>query len=142
MPDHFLRHAVNIDAPPAKVRDALTTLQGLKGWTAADEASGGGKVGAQWSLKYADGPAFVWEIVTQDADKVVWKCVTGPGDSVGTTVSFDLDKTPDGRVHLRFAHSGWPHQEGNFAKCNALWGMLLHHLRAFAEHGTVAPTHS
>jgi hypothetical protein len=139
---HSLLHAVNIKADPAKVRDALTTLQGLKGWTAAEVSGGGGDVGSQWSLKYAGGPTFVWEITAHDAGKVVWKCVSGPGDSVGTTATFELGKTADGRVHLKFAHGGWPHQEGNFAKCNALWGMMLHHLRAFVEQGKVAPAHS
>lgn len=141
MSSHALVHAVNINADPAKVHAALTTLDGLKGWTAA-EVSGGGKVGAQWSLHYAGGPAFVWEIAEQNAGRVVWKCVKGPGESVGTTVTFDLHKTADGRVQLKFAHGGWPHQEGNFAKCNALWGMMLHHLRAFAERGKIAPAHS
>lgn len=141
MSGHSLLHAVNIKADPAKVHAALTTLQGLKGWTAA-EISGGGAVGGQWTLNYAGGPTFVWEITSHDASKVVWKCVKGPGESVGTTVSFDIGKTADGRVHLKFAHSGWPHQEGNFAKCNALWGMMLHHLRGFAEQGKIAPLHS
>lgn len=141
MSGHSLRHAVNIKAAPAKVHDALTTLHGLKGWTAA-EVSGGGKVGDQWSLNYAGGPAFVWQITAHDADKVAWKCVKGPGDSVGTTATFEMGKAPDGRVHLSFSHGGWPHQEGNFAKCNALWGKMLHQLRAFAEHEKVAPAHS
>ena len=141
MSGHALRHAVNIKADAAKVREALTTLKGLKGWTMAS-VSGGGDVGAQWSLAYANGPTFVWEIAAHDAHKIAWKCVKGPGDSAGTRVTFDLGKTPDGRVQVHFAHDGWPHQEGNFAKCNALWGMMLHHLRAYAEHGTVAPAHA
>jgi uncharacterized protein YndB with AHSA1/START domain len=141
LPGHSLRHAVNIAADPAKVREALTTLQGLKGWTAA-EVSGGGSVGATWTLKYPNGPTFVWEISAHDTDKISWKCVEGPGDAKGTTVSFALGKTPHGRVHLTFDHAGWPHQEGNFAKCNSLWGMMMHHLRAYVEKGKVAPAHS
>jgi uncharacterized protein YndB with AHSA1/START domain len=135
---HSLRHAVDIKADSGKVHEALTTLLGLKGWTGA-EVSGDGKVGAQWTLKYPGGPTFVWQIAEHGAEKVVWKCVSGPGDSAGTSVTFDLGKTPHGRVHLAFAHSGWPHQQGNFEKCNALWGMMLHQLRAFAEQGKVAP---
>lgn len=106
------------------------------------EVSGGGSVGGKWFLRYPDGPTFVWEITADDADKVSWKCVEGPGDSVGTTVTYDLGKTPDGRVHLSFAHEGWPHEEGNFTKCNALWGMILHQLRRFVEHGKVAPAYA
>lgn len=141
MSDHALRHAVNIKAEAAKVHAALTTLEGLKGWTMA-EVSGGAGAGSQWTLKYADGPKFVWEVASQGADTVVWKCVEGPGDAPGTSVSFNLGQTPHGRVHLTFAHSGWPHQKGNFEKCNALWGMMLHHLRAYAEHGRTAPAYS
>lgn len=106
------------------------------------EVSGGGGVGSRWTLKYADGPRLVWEVASQGADSVVWKCVEGPGDSAGTSVSFNLGKTPHGRVSLAFAHSGWPHQQGNFEKCNALWGMMLHRLRGYAEHGKTAPAYS
>ena len=141
MPGHALCHAVTIRSDAAKVRDALTTAQGLRGWTMA-EVSGGDDVGGRWSFNYANGPKFVWQIVAHDSGKISWKCVEGPGDSVGTGVTFDLGKTADGRVQVNFVHEGWPHQEGNFAKCNALWGMMLHHLRAFAEHGRVAPAYS
>lgn len=141
MSGHSLRHAVNIAADHDKVLKALTTLDGLKGWTMA-EVSGGGGVGARWALKYPEGPTFVWEIIAHDEHRIAWKCVEGPGDAAGTSVTFDLGKTPHGRVHLSFDHAGWPHQEGNFAKCNSLWGMMLHHLRAYVEKGKVAPAYS
>jgi uncharacterized protein YndB with AHSA1/START domain len=138
---HSLRHAVNIAADHGKVRTALSTLDGLKGWTMA-EVSGGGGVGSNWSLKYPGGPTFVWEITAQDDHKISWKCVEGPGDSTGTTVTFNLGTTPHGRVHLTFDHAGWPRKEGNFDKCNSLWGMMLHHLRSYVEKGKVAPAYS
>jgi uncharacterized protein YndB with AHSA1/START domain len=141
VPSHSLRHAVNISADHAKVHSALTTLDGLKNWTMA-EVSGAGGVGGKWSLKYPGGPTFVWEVTAADDHKVAWKCVQGPGDSAGTTVTFDLGKTQQGRVHLTFDHAGWPHQEGNFAKCNSLWGMMMHHLKGYVEKGKVAPAYS
>jgi len=139
--DHSLRHAVNVAADHAKVRDALTSVEGLKGWTMAD-VSGGGGVGSKWTWKYPGGPTFTWEVIVQHDDKIEWRCVAGPGDSVGTTTSFALGKTPHGRVHLTFSHAGWPHQEGNFDKCNSLWGMMLHQLRTYVEKGKIAPAHS
>ncbi len=60
--DHSLRHAVNVAADHAKVRDALTSVEGLKGWTMA-EVEGGGGVGAKWTLKYPSGPTFTWEVI-------------------------------------------------------------------------------
>ena len=139
--NHSLRHAVNIAADHGKVHSALTTLEGLKAWTMAD-VSGGGGVGAKWSLKYAGGPTFVWEIAAHADHRIAWKCIEGPGESKGTTVTFNLGKTPHGRVHLSFDHAGWPHQEGNFAKCNSLWGMMMHHLKGYVEKGKVAPAYS
>ena len=141
MANHSLRHAVNIAADPAKVRTALTSVEGLKGWTMA-EVKGSGDVGSTWTLKYPGGPSFAWEITAQDDSRVEWRCVEGPGDSVGTTASFELTATPHGRVHVTFSHAGWPHQKGNFDKCNSLWGMMLHHLRAYVEKGKTAPAYS
>jgi len=135
---HSLRHAVNIDTDVDKLREAVSTAHGLKGWTGAEVSGSGG----QWTLAYANGPTFVWEIASHDPHKTVWKCIKGPGDSAGTTATFSFDKTSDGRVHLKFEHAGWPHQEGNFDKCNALWGLMLHQLRAFAERGKSAHAQS
>lgn len=139
MSGHALRHAVDITGDPAKVHAALTILEGLKGWTVA-EVSGG--VGSTWTVKYPDGPTVVWEVTAQDDHRVAWTCVSGPDVSTGTTVAFDLGRTPDGRVQIAFSHAGWPHQRGNFDKCNALWGMTLHLLRSYVEKGKVAPAYS
>lgn len=141
MSGHSLRHVVNIDADHAKVHHALTTPEGLEGWTMA-KVSGGGDVGSTWILQYGSGPTFRWEITAHDADTVAWTCTEGPGDSVGTTATFHLGTEPRGRVQVTFDHAGWPHDGGNFAKCNSLWGAMLHHLRAYAEKGTVAPAHA
>jgi hypothetical protein len=132
MSTHSLCHAVKIQGDPAEIQHALTTAQGLQGWNDA-KVSGGGGVGARWTFAYDDGPTFEWEVVRQDADSVSWKCVQGPGDSVGTTADFHLSKEPDGRVHVKFEHAGWPHTAGNFAKCNSLWGKMLHDLREHVE---------
>lgn len=141
MASHSLRHVVNIKADHDKVRHALTTADGLKGWTMA-EVSGDGATGSRWTLKYGEGPTFLWEITAHDADKVVWTCLEGPGDSAGTTATFQLGSASGDRVQLSFDHAGWPHQEGNYAKCNSLWGAMLHHLRSYVEKGTVAPAYS
>ena len=91
MTGHSLRHAVNIDADHAKVRDALTSLEGLKGWARAD-VSGGGGVSSWWSLNYPGGPSFVWQVSAHDDHKVEWRCVEGPGDSAGATATFEVVK--------------------------------------------------
>ena len=131
MMTHSLRHAVKISADHARVREALTTARGLEHWTAAKVSDQ--RAAGEWSFKHLDGPSFVWRITLPDADTVVWTCIAGPGDAAGTTATFQLASAADGRLHLTLDHGGWPHQEGNFVKCNSLWGMMLHRLRDYAE---------
>jgi hypothetical protein len=138
---HSLRHEINIAADESTVRAALTTEAGLRGWNTA-YVSGTGAVGSEWSLSYGARPKFFWRIVSQSQDKLVWACTAGPGDSVGTTVELTLALLPDGRTRVAIIHAGWPHQQGNFTKCNTLWGVLLHHLRVFAESGKPSPAYS
>jgi uncharacterized protein YndB with AHSA1/START domain len=139
--DHALRHDINIAAGKPKVHAALTTADGLRGWNTAD-VTGVGEVGSEWQFGYGARPKFSWRVVSNDHGWIVWACTAGPGDSVGTTVEFALTPLPDGRTKLALVHAGWPHQEGNFNKCNTLWGVLLHHLRVFAESGKSSPAYS
>ncbi|TCT06699.1 SRPBCC domain-containing protein [Aquabacter spiritensis] len=136
MPEHALHHEVKIQAEFNRVQEALMTPEGLSGWTMAQVS---GPVDGAWTLAYPDGPVFVWKVRAEQTARVVWDCVDGPGDAPGTRLQFDLSQLPDGRVKVVFAHDGWPHDAGNFKTCNALWGLLLHQLRGFAETGAPAP---
>lgn len=134
-----IEHEIKIDASPEKVFDALTTPDGVKAWHNPG-AEGSGEVGSTWVFGFADHPEFAWDVVYSDApSQVVWRCVRGPGDSVGTTATFTLSPTEDGRTLLEHVHAGWPGTHGNYRKCNTTWGVLLHHLRDFAETGDAAP---
>lgn len=132
-------HEIRIAAPAETVFTALTTLDGVTGWH-TPTAEGTGEVGSSWVFGFADHPEFAWEILSSEAPReVVWRCVRGPGDSVGTTATFTLSATGDGRTLLEHVHAGWPGTHGNYRKCNTTWGVLLHHLRDFVETGEAAP---
>lgn len=133
-----IEHEIRIAAAPERVFAALTTVDGVKGWHTPTVA-GDGEVGGEWVFTFADHPEFGWEVVTSTSpSEVVWRCTRGPGDSVGTTATFTLAPTDDGRTLLEHVHSGWPGTHGNFRKCNTTWGVLLHHLRDYVETGDVA----
>jgi uncharacterized protein YndB with AHSA1/START domain len=132
-------HEIKISAAPELVYDALTTLNGVKGWH-TPTATGSGDLGSEWVFSFADHPEFAWKILALDPQsKVVWKCTRGPGDSVGTTATFTLVNTDDHRTLVEHVHAGWPGTHGNFRKCNTTWGVLLHHLRDYVESGDAAP---
>jgi uncharacterized protein YndB with AHSA1/START domain len=133
-----IQHEIALRAGAKKIYEALTTRQGLLGWNTS-HVSGDGTVGSEWILSYGGDPDFAWRIDRADAGKVVWTCTRGPGDSVGTTVEYTVQPAEGGRTCVFLTHDGWPHPEGNFTKCNTLWGGLLHHLKDFVESGKAAP---
>lgn len=136
---HSLDHEISIGASGRKVFLALTTPDGLRGWFSA-RTEGSGEPGSRWDMSFTGSSTrFVWEIETSTPDElVVWRCLQGPGDAPGTGASFALDEV-GGRTLLRFSHEGWPHTEGNFRRCNTLWGGLLHRLAIYAESDVPSP---
>jgi uncharacterized protein YndB with AHSA1/START domain len=130
---------IKIKATPERVYGALTTAAGIKSWY-TPRVVGDGSVTSVWHFSFSGRPEFRWQILgSVPMRHVAWKCVQGPGDSVGTTATFDISPTSDGRTLLEFSHAGWPGTHGNYRKCNTLWGILLHHLRQYAETGKSAP---
>lgn len=130
-------HEIKIEASPEKVSQALLNLNELKAWhTARIE----GRPGGVLSFNGTDKPAFLWKIIENEPHKLItWECMDGPGDSIGTKAIYSLSKTGDGRTLVELQHTSWPDQEGNFRKCNTLWGVLLHHLKTYVETGKQVP---
>ncbi len=131
-----IEHEIKIKASPDKVIQALSTLDEIKAWhTATIE----GRPGGVLLFKGRDKPDFEWRVTVDDTTNVTWECIDGPGDSIGTKAIYDIYKTDDGRTLVEFKHTSWPSREGNFVKCNTLWGILLHHLKNYVETGKQAP---
>ncbi len=134
-----LEHEVTIASTPSSVFQALTTQEGLRSWHTA-EVSGDGPLGGEWHLGKSGKDAFVWEVTQATPNNVVaWKCTSGPGTSAGTQVHYVIDVQPDGRTKVILIHSGWESEDGNYKKCNTLWGGLLVHLQRYLETGVPAP---
>lgn len=138
MPQTAIKHEIAIRADAKNVHEALTTRQGLLGWN-TNHVSGEGTVGSEWILSYPGRCEFAWRVDRIDDLRVNWTCKRGPGDSVGTTVEYTLRQAEGDRTRVFLTYGGWPHTEGNFTKCNTLWGGLLHHLKDFVESGKAAP---
>lgn len=93
-----------------------------------------------WHLGKSGRSAFEWEVTEAVPNNAVgWTCLSGPGMSKGTTVHFAISAQPDGRTTVYVIHSGWASREGNFTKCNTLWGGLLAHLKKYLETGQPGP---
>jgi hypothetical protein len=136
-----IKHEISIRADAKEIHEALATRQGLLGWISSN-VTGQGTIGSEWIVSYPGGLEFAWRIDRTDDLTVNWTCTRGPGNSVGTTVEYTLKPLEDGRTRVFLNHAGWPHTEGNFTKCNTLWGGLLHHLKDFVESGKATPLRS
>lgn len=135
-------HEIKIDAPVEKTFQALSTLNGLKSWHTA-HIDGKADLHGVLTFSGTGKPVFRWKIAQVEPNKkLVWECLEGPGDSVGTKVAYKLSKTDDGRTLVELSHQAWPHEQGNFRKCNTLWGILLHHLKNYVETGKSEPAFS
>lgn len=135
---HSLKHEIIITGATERVRAALTTAEGLKGWN-TPLVEGTGALGTEWILKYPNRPDFAWRVDLDDPEEILWTCTRGPGDAVTTTAHYLIQPLDSGKVRLRVTHGGWPHDEANFIKCNTLWGALLDHLREYVQSGVSEP---
>ncbi|MFT3928521.1 MAG: hypothetical protein QM778_38685 [Myxococcales bacterium] len=124
-----IQHELKVSAPRAKVITALTDRGALERWHGAI-VSGGPQ---EWRLAYPQGPVFRWRVLEASAERVCWRCVEGPGDSVGTQVSFVLSTADQDRTLIEFEHAGWLANAAKFRKCNTLWALLLLRLQREAE---------
>lgn len=134
-----IEHEIKIQGNVPAVYQALTTLEGLESWHSA-HIDGSCNLNDQFTIHHKDHPSFSWKITCLKPNQCVeWECINGPGDSAGTHVSFNLAPDTHERIMVECTHDGWPDTNGNFRKCNTLWGMLLYHLKQFVETGKPSP---
>ena len=74
--------------------------------------------------------------------RVRWECVEGPGAAAGTTVTFRLTETPEGQTLVECDREGLAGSHEAFTTCNTLWGILMGHLKNYAETAKPAPAFS
>jgi uncharacterized protein YndB with AHSA1/START domain len=132
-----IRHKLVIKETPAKVFDAITTEEGIKGWWAKQTVAKP-QVGFVNVFTFEnDRNEFrVTELVPNR--KVEWLGVQAFEEWIDTTISFNLEEK-DGKTILRFAHSGWKEATDTFAVCSYDWAQFLRSLKSLCETGTGSP---
>ena len=134
-----IRHRVGIDAPIGEVYEAFATREGGARWWSQDVRGDDG-VGGKLEFRFG-GPELVatMELVELTSpDRVVWRCVAGPGEWIGTTISFDLTANGDETVVL-FTHAGWAQPVEFMHHCTTAWGYYLLSAKHALEGGRANP---
>jgi uncharacterized protein YndB with AHSA1/START domain len=132
MPD--ILHRVGINAPPKKVFNALTTVEGLQHWwvvATAGEAKEGGVI---------DFGFCKMKVLEAKPQKLVhWKCVSGPEEWLGTEVSFQL-KWEEAQTFILFKHAHWKKPVEFMHHCSTKWAVFLISLRDWLEREEGRPS--
>ena len=121
MPD--ILHRVGIDVPPARVFDALATMDGLRTWWISD-ATGNPVAGSTIDFGFCQ--MRVLDAVP--GQLVHWRCVQGPDEWVGTEVTFKLTWRRE-QTFVLFTHAGWREPIEFMHHCSTKWATFLLSLR-------------
>lgn len=128
-------HELTIDAPRARVFDAIVTRKGLSSWWTQDvEAEP--KVGSIAVFRFG-GASTVFRMKVKGLSRgrrVAWHCVGDAPEWQGTGVTFELRPGETRReTVLRFTHAGWRSAKGWMGTCSYTWAHVLARLKRYAE---------
>jgi uncharacterized protein YndB with AHSA1/START domain len=140
--DDGFRQEMVIAASPLQVFDALTSLEGLRGWWASS-ACGSGSAGGTFQLGFAglDETISMHVDVADPTTLVAWTCLdhTGLPDWEGTKIVFRLEDRGAGQTTLSFCHIGLVPDLECYEQCHAGWEHFLASLRSYVERGRGDP---
>lgn len=120
-------HRIGIDAIPGKVFNALTTLEGLRGWWVSS-ATGSGAKGGLINFGFCD-----MQVIAAEPDKLVrWRCTRGPDEWLNTEITFQLDWKKD-QTFVLFKHANWKEPVEFMYHCSTKWATFLLSLRDLLE---------
>lgn len=125
-------HRVGIAAEPVRVFEALTTVEGIRGWWIS-ETSGEATEGGQFRFGRS-----CLDVIHADPSLVTWR-YSGPAeDWVGTEIKFRLEWR-DGQTFVLFSHEGWREPNEFMHHCSTKWATFLLSLKDLVERGEGRP---
>jgi uncharacterized protein YndB with AHSA1/START domain len=133
-----IRHRVAVaNTPPAKVYEALTTIDGLAGWWTTD-TTGDAAEGGVIAFRFGPGGFDMEVLEATPAERVRWEVVDGPVEWIGTTIDWRLRQDDDWTVVL-FEHQGWAEPVEFMSHCSTKWATYLMSLKGLLETGQGRP---
>jgi uncharacterized protein YndB with AHSA1/START domain len=130
---------IDITAPLARVRTAITTEGGYRAWFAQD-ADFDGKLATFRFSQPSETRSVTLQVDGCDANGILMTCIAheNNADWLGTTLAIELVETPTGtQVHL--AHSGYPAKNEVYERCSDAWPYFLRSLASYMMTGTGEP---
>jgi uncharacterized protein YndB with AHSA1/START domain len=132
-------NSIEITAPLARVRTAISTEAGYRAWLAQD-ADFDGKQATFRFPQRSETRSVTLRMDQCDERGIVMACVAHENnpDWVGTALAIELGETSIGtRVHL--VHSGYPAKNEVYERSIAGWDYFLRSLASYMMTGTGQP---
>ena len=125
-------HRVGIAGNPSQIYQALSTIEGIRGWWDADAK---GKATEGEVFDFAGGRM---EVAESSPSLIRW-CYSGPAaDWVGTQVQIQIIPRDD-QTYVLFTHADWREPTEFMHHCSTKWATYLVSLKEFVEHGQGRP---
>jgi uncharacterized protein YndB with AHSA1/START domain len=133
--------AVDIDADPTSVYEAITTQKGEAGfWTSDNDTEPAIGSVARFGFPGAEAGAKMRVDELDLGRRVVWTSLGDFPNWKDTAVTWDLEGRA-GKTHLMFRHGNWPedYPDQEFASVAWVWAMVVARLKGYAETGDAQP---
>ncbi len=136
-------HRIGIKASISSVYAAVATVEGIAGWwttATSGRSTPGGRLNFRFQRPTGEeiGQMEFEVMDLRPEQHVRWRCASGPGEWIGTEVTFDLKQEGD-TVVLLFGHRDWREAVEFTAHCSMKWATFLLSLRQLVETGQGRP---
>jgi uncharacterized protein YndB with AHSA1/START domain len=141
-----IMHRIGIKAPPARVFEAISTIEGVASWWTR-EVTGESKVGSSFQARFLNsvgvelGSMVIRVVSLQQDCSVQWHFESGPAEWIGTDVTFTLHQEGEHTIVL-FSHSRWREAVEFTAHCSMKWATFLLSMKQLLEDGRGLPSPS
>jgi uncharacterized protein YndB with AHSA1/START domain len=134
---HTIENSIEIAAPLATLRTAITTRDGFRAWFCVDtEVDSAGR----YTLSF--GPRVVTFAVDRADDRgIAMTCVSEQEnpDWLGTELTITLTPLTDGKTRVDLRHAGYRSQNDTYARSIKGWAYFLTSLAVYATTGKGTP---
>jgi hypothetical protein len=129
-------HNFDVDADPAQILRAISTLDGIRGWWTT-EVAGSDEIGGIIELTF-DGDFNPQMLVEESGPAVAWRCVGGHDPWLDNRFRFEATSEQPAVVFFRQDYAN-ELSDAAYGRYNFLWGFYLESLRGYVEDGTGKP---
>lgn len=129
--------STEIAAPLARLHTAITTLEGFRGWLAADT-----EVDSAGHYTFSFAPRLVtFRLDRADESSVTLTCVREQDnpDWLGTELTLALTPTAGGSTRVSLVHAGYASKNECYARCIGGWEYFLSSLALYVTTGRGTP---